>query len=236
MAKSILAASNLTDKEVQLLLDRYPNERTELLAAELGWSQKKVTRLANKFGIHKTKQFISLIRTSDGKKYAQKTHGLSHSKTYQIWKNMMSRCYSSGSKRFVDYGGRGIVVCDRWKTFANFISDMGECPSGYSIERINNNACYSPENCKWIPFSRQGRNKRNTVYIEHGGLRLPMIEWSERTGIPYSTLAERIYSGWDFERALTAPVNGRLRRKRKVSGSNMNDVNRESQCLFSEAA
>lgn len=94
------------------------------------------------------------------------THNLSETKAHSIWKNMKNRCLNKNYNRFKNYGGRGIKVCDRWKnSFANFFQDTGECPQNYSIERINVNGNYCPENCKWILFSEQAKNKRNTKRI-----------------------------------------------------------------------
>ena len=84
------------------------------------------------------------------------------SKSYSSWAAMMQRCYNPNDSHFNLYGGRGIAVCDRWQESENFVEDMGERPVGHSIERIDNDQGYSPENCKWIPMGMQQRNTRKT--------------------------------------------------------------------------
>lgn len=87
-------------------------------------------------------------------------HGFNRTPTYVTWCAMHARCTNSKLKSFKDYGGRGIRVCDRWKDFANFLADMGERPTGRSIDRIDVNGNYEPDNCRWATASEQRRNQR----------------------------------------------------------------------------
>jgi hypothetical protein len=82
------------------------------------------------------------------------------SRTYHSWQSMLGRCNIPNKRSYKDYGGRGIKVCKRWYEFTNFLNDLGECPPGYSIERVNNNGNYTPKNCKWIPMRDQAKNRR----------------------------------------------------------------------------
>ena len=87
-------------------------------------------------------------------------HGLTDTRENRIWRGMLTRCRNLNHKDFKYYGGRGIRVCERWEVFENFLADMGPCPEGYSIERVDNNRNYEPSNCKWIPQEDQAKNMR----------------------------------------------------------------------------
>jgi hypothetical protein len=137
------------------------------------------------------------------------THGMGRSKEYAAWSAMMTRCTNSNAVNYADYGGRGIKVCDRWKAFENFYADMGDA-NGLTLDRVDVNGDYEPNNCRWATRKEQGNNKRNNVVIEFSGERMTAMQWSERTGIGEGTIRKRIRLGWPVERVLTEkPVIGR---------------------------
>lgn len=88
------------------------------------------------------------------------THGMAGTKIYQIWSDMIGRCTRPTHKKYADYGARGIRVCERWLSFENFYADMGDRPEGRSLDRKNNDAGYSPENCRWATSREQRLNQR----------------------------------------------------------------------------
>lgn len=89
---------------------------------------------------------------------------MSHSSEYQTWSQLIQRCTNPKNPRYACYGGRGITVCDAWNDFAVFYRDMGPRPEGLTLDRIDNDAGYSPENCRWATLSEQARNKRATSW------------------------------------------------------------------------
>lgn len=138
-------------------------------------------------------------------------HGLSKTKEHSAWRGMLGRCHNPSNKRFSYYGGRGIKVCERWRnSFEDFYSDMGPAPSKlHSIDRIDNERGYSPENCRWATKSQQARNIRQTQFLEFNGETMSLPDWADKLKIKHETLRYRInVAGWTIEKALTTPVRG----------------------------
>lgn len=149
------------------------------------------------------------------KKHFNETHGLSRSRIYSIWNGIIKRCNNPNDPHYPAYGARGIKVCAKWRTFIGFYEDMGaDYRVGLSIDRIDNDGDYCPENCRWATPKEQARNRRNTKFVGKDKL----IELCEKNGIRYGTVLERIRRGWDEEKALTTPtkeVGGRLHKKHR---------------------
>ena len=124
------------------------------------------------------------------------------------WSAMISRCYKAYSGEcYKRYGARGIKVCDRWlKSFPAFLEDMGRCPAGFTIERINNDGHYSPDNCKWATRQEQANNRRTNHLIRFNGETLTASEWERRTGIKSLTLIARLRRGWTEQRTVSTPL------------------------------
>lgn len=133
-------------------------------------------------------------------------HGMSSTPIYRVWRSMRTRCENPSSVAFKNYGGRGITVCDRWRLFENFHSDMGDRPPGHTIERVDNDKGYSPDNCIWATRKCQSRNRRNLHLLTVGSITKSMGEWSELTGISVSTIWNRLKLGWTDEEAVTTPL------------------------------
>lgn len=118
---------------------------------------------------------------------------------------MRARCDSSERDDFDRYGGRGITVCDRWRaSFANFYVDLGPKPTPkHSLDRIDNNGPYSPENCRWATWKTQRINQRRTTLVEWNGRTQTLKDWAREIGISYTCLHQRRRAGWSTHRMFT---------------------------------
>jgi hypothetical protein len=127
---------------------------------------------------------------------------------YAIYKSMLNRCSNPNAEGYGYYGGRGIRVCDRWRSgFATFLEDMGKKPTPrHSIDRINVDGNYEPGNCRWATPKEQGANRRNTKMVTAFGRTQNIQSWADEYGMHWATLNHRISYGWNPELALTTPV------------------------------
>lgn len=121
-------------------------------------------------------------------------------KLYSTWQGMLGRCRNPKNPQYKDYGGRGISVCERWKTsFQNFVNDMGERPEGHSLDRKNNDLGYSPDNCRWATKKTQQRNQTVTRKVLIDGTLHIAADLSESYGIKTDTIIERASKGMCFD-------------------------------------
>jgi hypothetical protein len=109
---------------------------------------------------------------------------------------MLDRCKSANPKTSKHYGLRGITVCDRWLVFENFLLDMGKRPDGMSLDRIDVNGNYEPQNCRWATTAQQGKNKRSNVFITANGKTLCIAEWSRVSGLSRAQINYRLKARW----------------------------------------
>jgi hypothetical protein len=133
-------------------------------------------------------------------------HGMHGTPEYVVWIGVHARCYNPKSKNYRYYGGRGIIMCERWKnSFINFYADMGNRPFDQhtTIDRIDGNGPYSPENCRWATDIEQHNNQRNNHQISYNGETKTIAEWARELDIPYHRLRSRIIRGMPIERAFT---------------------------------
>lgn len=135
-------------------------------------------------------------------------HSGSGTRLYIIWKGIRQRCNNPNCKIFKNYGGRGIKLCDEWNDFNNFKewAMINGYKDNLSIDRIDVNGNYTPDNCRWVTNKIQANNKRNNRLLTLNGTTKTMSEWSEETGIKVSTIWERLNKGWSVERALSQKV------------------------------
>lgn len=138
-------------------------------------------------------------------------HGGSDSRLFGVWSKMKERCYRQNHKSYNDYGGRGIKVCDEWlDNYANF-RDWA-IQNGYNenaefmkctLDRIDSNGNYEPDNCRWVDMKVQCNNRRNNRYLEYRGEKHTVAEWSDLLNIPYDTIFRRLELGWTDGQALS---------------------------------
>lgn len=134
-----------------------------------------------------------------------------HSRLYDVWSRMKSRCYNPDSSDYPNYGGRGISMCDEWRdsfqTFETWSVAEGydaDAPKGQcTIDRIDNNGNYCPDNCRWVDNKTQSLNRRTNRLITYKGETKTLEEFSQEYGLKRATIARRLDAGWEVERALT---------------------------------
>lgn len=139
-------------------------------------------------------------------RHGQAAHG-NETPEYRTWQSMRRRCNDPNNPGFYKYGARGIAVCDRWNnSFEDFFADMGSRPEGTSIDRINNDGNYEPNNCRWATIAVQANNRRDNRFCELDGRRQTVAQWSRELGIGPSLIRQRRGKGWsDRDALLTAP-------------------------------
>lgn len=133
----------------------------------------------------------------------RRTHGLRKSMVYESWRGMLQRCGNPNKKSYANYGGRGIIVCERWMRFENFYADVGDPPSPkHSLDRYpDNDGNYEPGNCRWATRTEQNTNKRNNHWLNYLGERKTLVQWAKDLRIDRSVIQRRLKRGWPIEKA-----------------------------------
>jgi hypothetical protein len=170
-----------------------------------------ITALSNNL-LHGRTKSCGCQRYHSGEENGYYKHGLKnkHPKLYRTWKNMKRRCYTPSASRYDRYGGRGIYVCDEWKdnpvAFVEWSLSNGYSEN-LSIDRIDNDGPYSPENCRWATPKQQVLNTSKTSIYTYKGKAQPLVSWAEEIGVKPATLRARLQRH-TFEEALTMPFGG----------------------------
>ena len=135
--------------------------------------------------------------------------GYKSSPTYKSWRKMIGRCTNPNDQAFPYYGGRGIKVCKRWRSFENFYEDMGPRLQGMTLDRYPDvNGAYKPTNCRWATRKQQANNRRDVHTLRYKGRTYTLAEWSEKTGIGRETLRSRLYrrtTAWTPSESMIPP-------------------------------
>lgn len=132
-------------------------------------------------------------------------HGKRHTRLYKIWKGIKQRCYNSNNTYYRNYGGRGIIICDEWlRNFINFYdwAILNGYNDNLTIDRINNDGNYEPNNCRWATAKQQARNRSYCKYFTHNGKTHCIKEWCEILNLNYKTISTRLSRNWTIQKAL----------------------------------
>lgn len=146
-------------------------------------------------------------------------HGESNSPLYAVWCAMKQRCYNKNNKKYAIYGGKGVGICEQWRTdFATF--KAWALSNGYrkglTIDRIDGDKDYCPQNCRWVDYVEQNHNLKKNKILTLGDKTMCVSQWAKYLGIGRSTLNNRLEKGWSVRKALTTPVD--LNYRRNYSG------------------
>lgn len=134
-------------------------------------------------------------------------HGLSKHRIYGIWQGMLRRCEVPSFKKFENYGGRGIKVCERWRKFTAFAEDMGLPPTkSHTLDRINNDGNYEPENCRWATDTEQRNNRRDTFSLTFDGQTMSITQWADRLNTRPGSIKWRLQKGYSVDEVLGGKV------------------------------
>lgn len=150
-------------------------------------------------------------------------HGLfnKNRRLYGVWHSMRERCFNPNCHAYKDYGGRGITVCSEWNNFEPFYE--WAISNGYkdnlTLDRINVNGNYEPNNCRWTDWKTQQNNKRTNIFYTFNGKTQTISQWAKEKGWGRTTLDNRLRAGWSFEKAITTPIDTRFR-PRYMKGAN----------------
>jgi hypothetical protein len=147
-------------------------------------------------------------------------HGRTKSPEYKSWSGAKKRCLDLRCKAYKYYGARGITMCPEWRdSFEAFFRDMGPCPNGRSLDRIDNAKGYEPGNCRWATRIEQANNKRTVRAITYAGETMTISGWARKLGVPSRVLYKRIVlCGWNVQSALTVPLNESRRKFLTLDG------------------
>lgn len=164
------------------------------------------------------------------------THGESYSRAYNIWAMMRQRCNNPNAANYRLYGGRGITCCARWASFAAFLQDMGHPPNAKAtLDRINSDGHYTPDNCRWADPETQACNRRNGVKITAFGQTLSLSQWTRKTALTRDQIKHRIFvMGMAPEQALTSERMSWVRRR--VLRTNLDGSSAQRYGSLAEAA
>lgn len=194
---------------VQLIKSSKENGNYAIFYCECGSSiTSKIERVLNlkvtSCGCYQRNKLKEMVKSN----IPFKNGSISQLPEYSVWLSIRDRTTNKENDSYLNYGGRGITVCDDWfYSFENFYRDMGSKPGPeYSIDRIDNDEGYEPGNCRWATSKEQARNKRSTIIVTYKGITKPLIDWSEDLKLDYKVLYNRLRSNWVIEDIFEKPI------------------------------
>ena len=180
---------------------RKENTRRWLCRCDCGLTTEVATRSLRSGHIRSCGCLLTKARASFGDR--MRTHGSSDSREHHSWSGMKGRCNNPQNPNYKSYGGRGIKVCQRWEaSFSDFLADMGICPNGMSLDRIDVHGDYEPSNCRWATSAEQAANKQNSRPLTINGTTMGLNAWAKHVAISPTRLYRRLQDGWTVEEAL----------------------------------
>ena len=156
---------------------------------------------------------------SESNRQKKTTHGMSKTRLYNAWHSMKARCYNPTNHNYIHYGNRGIVVCDEWKnSFEEFYkwAVSNGYQDGLTLDRIDNDKYYGPDNCRWTTMKVQNNNRRVSINITYNGKTQNLSEWCEELNLPYIRIYQRIVKyGYTFHEAINEPLHKRSGKRKR---------------------
>lgn len=138
---------------------------------------------------------------------------------YHSWRNALDRCQNKKNVAYVNYGRRGITVCERWGSFENFLADMGRRPTPkHTLDRSDVNGNYELSNCRWATRTEQMRNIRNSTYVEVDGVRVNVLDVADKLGVDRTLVRARLLRGWSLESAISTPPRRQYKPRSRPAG------------------
>lgn len=150
--------------------------------------------------------YVTKASRSCGCRRGKYRHGMSKTRIYKVWAEMVQRCTNSQDKNYYKYGARGIAICSRWMNFEMFFADMGHAPVGHSLDRFpDNDGNYEPGNCRWATIKQQANNTRTNRHETINGTTRTLANWIAHYNTNRGIVTSRLKRGWGIIDALTVP-------------------------------
>lgn len=188
----------------RLILVRHLPGRKSLFQCDCG-ALKEIDRYNVRYGGASSCGCIKR-ETAAAEARRRTTHGMTNTPEYRAWNSMRERCRNPNHRFFEHYGARGISVCAEWDSFEAFYAAMGKRPDGFSLERIDNEKGYYPENCAWIPRPDQNRNRSDSVRLTYQGQQMILADLARITGVHATSIGRRLDAGMSPEEAVRAAL------------------------------